>query len=58
VAGNPLARQVKLADLADNLDPARVAKLAPDMRAKLEAKYREASEILDGLPSASDHREG
>ncbi|TDT29081.1 HD domain-containing protein [Naumannella halotolerans] len=35
-----LAVTVKLADLDDNTDPARLAALAPEVRERLEAKYR------------------
>jgi len=50
VAANPIARQVKLADLEDNLDPSRILnKTAKDL-ARLE-KYREAKVILEGWES-------
>lgn len=39
VAADPLARQVKLADLADNSDPARLAELDEPTRERLTAKY-------------------
>lgn len=41
-----LVRKVKRADLADNLNPARLAWLLPGERAKLEARYRDALTIL------------
>jgi hypothetical protein len=44
VAGNPLARQVKLADLEDNLDPARPA--AGGAEEDRQIKYRAARERL------------
>ena len=42
VATDPLARVVKLADIADNLDPERLARLDPDVAAGLRAKYHRA----------------
>lgn len=39
VRANPLARLVKLADMADNSDPARLAHLDEATRARLEQKY-------------------
>ena len=46
-AKNILARQVKLADLRDNLDPDRLAKLPADEAARLRAKYGPALEFLE-----------
>jgi (p)ppGpp synthase/HD superfamily hydrolase len=46
-AADPLARTVKRADLADNLDPVRIAQLPPDLRERLQRKYAQASAILD-----------
>ncbi|MEP7021591.1 MAG: hypothetical protein ABI808_13140 [Pseudonocardiales bacterium] len=43
---DPLAVTVKRADLADNSDPERVARLDPETRARLEAKYAHARELL------------
>ncbi|NLT27087.1 MAG: HD domain-containing protein [Microbacteriaceae bacterium] len=45
----PGAADVKRADLADNTDPARLALLDADRRAKLEAKYARAFGLL-GIP--------
>jgi (p)ppGpp synthase/HD superfamily hydrolase len=42
IRGNELALQVKLADIEDNLDPARLARLDAATRERLEAKYAEA----------------
>lgn len=42
VAANDAARQVKLADIADNSDPARLAQLDAGTRTRLEAKYAKA----------------
>src|SRR5687768_8359841 len=39
---HPLAREVKLADLQDNMDPARLARLSPADRTRLQAKYENA----------------
>ncbi|MDP8932316.1 MAG: ADP-ribosylglycohydrolase family protein [Actinomycetota bacterium] len=46
-AVHPLARQVKRADLQDNLDPARLARLDDVTARRLRSKYRAALEILD-----------
>lgn len=43
---HPLARVVKLADLADNSDPARLAQLAEPTRSELRAKYGRAYTAL------------
>ena len=50
-AAHPLAVTVKQADIADNIDPARLALLAPATRQRLEAKYAAA---LDQLLSPVD----
>lgn len=42
IAANPLALTVKLADLADNSDPARLSRLDGATRARLERKYAHA----------------
>lgn len=39
---HPLARAVKLADIADNLEPWRVHKLDPETRVRLVKKYQKA----------------
>ena len=52
VARDPLALTVKLADLADNGDPGRLAALAVDDPAtaeRLRAKYDHAREVLTSL---------
>lgn len=46
-AAHPLARRVKAADLADNLDPARLAVLTPATRERLQAKYTAALHALE-----------
>jgi len=46
VAANPIARTVKLADLADNLDPDRLAQLPPEEQQRLRDKYEPARERL------------
>ncbi|MFF2496608.1 hypothetical protein [Agromyces sp. NPDC058064] len=43
---NPLARRVKLADVADNSAPWRLRKLDYDAQQRLAAKYRHAREAL------------
>jgi hypothetical protein len=50
VRANPLALAVKLADIADNTDPARQADLDPATRRRLAAKYRHARAVLTGDP--------
>lgn len=51
VKANPIALVVKWHDVADNADPARLAKVAPDTRARLRAKYERARALLrDGQP--------
>ena len=52
----PGAIDVKRADLADNTDPARLALLDEALRAKLEAKYERAFELL-GIPPVHGSRE-
>ncbi len=46
IAADPLAREVKLADIADNTDPARTALLDPATRERLAAKYTNARRAL------------
>ncbi len=46
VSRNPLARQVKDADIDDNTDPARTALLDDTTRSRLAAKYAAAREAL------------
>ena len=46
IRANPIALRVKAADLADNTDPARLAMLDPEERARLEAKYAHARHEL------------
>ncbi|WP_181419819.1 HD domain-containing protein [Arthrobacter psychrolactophilus] len=46
VRANPLARMVKAADLQDNTDPVRVARLDPATADRLRDKYAEASMLL------------
>jgi hypothetical protein len=51
VAANDLAKVVKLADVHDNTDPERVARLDPTDRARLQEKYRHAVEVIaDATP--------
>lgn len=46
VKSDPLALRVKLADLADNSDPARLAELDTHVRERLERKYAHARLVL------------
>jgi guanosine-3',5'-bis(diphosphate) 3'-pyrophosphohydrolase len=46
VARNPLARHVKLADLADNLRPERIGSLPPEQAASLSKRYLAAYRTL------------
>ena len=43
---HPVARAVKLADIADNADPDRQAQLDPDVRQRLTRKYIRAAAAL------------
>ncbi len=54
VAANPLARVVKLADLADNGHPARLAALDVATRSRLLAKYAAARAALGAEPSSGE----
>jgi hypothetical protein len=46
VKANPLALVVKWHDVADNADPRRLAKVAPDTRERLRVKYEKAKALL------------
>lgn len=46
VAANPIALRVKLADIASNTDPDRMALLDPLTRERLAEKYRKALAVL------------
>jgi hypothetical protein len=46
VRANPLALEVKAADIADNTDPARLAALDDDIRERLVEKYAAARHLL------------
>lgn len=56
IRAHPIARDVKLADLADNTDPDRLALLTPADRSRLMAKYTAAYAALGVDPSDADHR--
>lgn len=56
IGHDPLAREVKLADLADNTDPRRLAVLMPQQRAKLTRKYHAAYQALDADSADGDRR--
>jgi hypothetical protein len=49
VATDPIAVDVKRADIADNSDPVRMSALDPRTQDRLKAKYAEAIRILDDL---------
>ncbi len=49
VAADPIAVQVKRADIGDNTDPVRLAALEPETQERLRAKYAEAIRVLDEL---------
>ncbi|MBU9762718.1 guanosine-3',5'-bis(diphosphate) 3'-pyrophosphohydrolase [Mycobacterium sp. TNTM28] len=53
---NPLAREVKLADLADNSDPARLNQLSDATQARLRRKYSAAYKSLGVNQSDGDRR--
>lgn len=48
VKANPLALQVKIADIAHNLSPKRLAVLSEDERNYLRSKYAKAIKFLTG----------
>lgn len=48
VRANRIARAVKQADLDDNTDPARTARLDPETRQRLAKKYEHARSVLAG----------
>lgn len=52
VASDPLAVQVKWADLADNGDPERLALLSDAEADRLRTKYVQSTRILDQLTGA------
>lgn len=56
IAANQLALEGKLADLADNTDPARLAKLPEQRQDKLRRKYAHAYQALGSDPSDGDRR--
>lgn len=47
IAYSPMALRVKIADIRDNMSPARLYKLEPDVRERLEKKYRKALKFLE-----------
>ena len=53
VARDETAQRVKRADIADNSDPDRLARLDAPTRERLDAKYAHASRRLDDLEHAS-----
>jgi (p)ppGpp synthase/HD superfamily hydrolase len=55
VAVDPVAVVVKTADMADNSDPARLARLAPADAERLAARYATRRHILDDLVARHRH---
>jgi (p)ppGpp synthase/HD superfamily hydrolase len=51
VKANEIATAVKWHDVADNADPRRLAKVAPDTRERLRAKYERSREALQATRS-------
>jgi hypothetical protein len=49
VAADPIAVEVKRADIGDNSDPVRLSALDPATADRLRAKYAEAVRLLDEL---------
>lgn len=56
VRSNSLAREVKLADLADNTDPVRLAQLGVEHQARLRRKYDSAYRALGADEADGDRR--
>lgn len=56
IRGHRLAREVKLADLADNTDPQRLALLPESHKTRLVGKYTAAYHALGTDPSDGHHR--
>ena len=51
VIANPIAREVKIADIRDNASPARLYKLDPETIQRLTAKYSKALKFMEGWES-------
>jgi len=56
ISEHPLAREVKLADLADNSDPGRLALLPDSLRVRLTRKYLAAYRALGANVDDGDQR--
>ena len=56
ISEHPLAREVKLADLADNSDPGRLALLPDSLRDRLTQKYAAAYRALGASVDDGDQR--
>ena len=56
IRDHPIAREVKLADLADNTDPTRLAVLSESDRARLTRKYAGAYRALGAHPDDGTRR--
>lgn len=54
IRADPIALRVKLADLADNSDPVRLAALDEPTRARLQAKYAHARAVLTAAQDQPD----
>jgi hypothetical protein len=52
IAGGPGAIRIKTADLTDNSDPERLAKLDPELARTLEARYRGGFEAIERAEEA------
>lgn len=48
VKANPMAREVKIADIRDNASPIRLYRLEPETVKRLTAKYMKALKFLEG----------
>lgn len=53
VAHDPLALEVKRADIADNSDPQRLALLPDEIADRLREKYRQSTALLDKWQAGS-----
>lgn len=54
IRGNGIALAVKQADIADNLNPGRLAMLSPDEAKRLERKYAKATAAIFGRTVTDD----
>lgn len=56
VAADPIALAVKRADLRDNSDEQRLAKLPEEKAERFRQKYRHMTALLDGLERSGRYR--